>query len=289
MSETVARRRRAPHHLGDSLTTYLEEISAYPLLTRAEEADLSQRIRVGDAAALEKLVCSNLRFVVAVAKKYQNQGVALSDLINEGNLGLIRAAEKFDDAKGVKFISYAVWWIRQAVVQALAEHAHTVRVPVGRAGVLYRIGRHANALRHELGREPTQTEIAEGIDVSEKDLELSLPITRAYLSLDAPMGESEGAKLLDVLPDARTAAPDEDAMDEGLEGTVEEAMKALRPREEMVIKMYFGFDGNEPMTLENIGARLGVTRERVRQIKEKALARLRKADRAHVLASFAGY
>jgi RNA polymerase primary sigma factor len=285
MSGIAARRRRGANH-DDSLTTYLDEISAYPLLSREDEIALARRIRAGDSAAVGQLVCSNLRFVVAVAKKYQNQGVALSDLINEGNLGLIRAAEKFDETKGVKFISYAVWWIRQAVVQAVAEFGHTVRVPVGRAGVLYRIGRRTNALRHELGREPTQAEIAEGVDASAKDLALAMPIARGCLSLDAPIGD--GARLLDVLADSRAAAPDEEVLDDGLEGLVQAALELLRPREALVLKMYFGFGGTEAMTLEHIGEILGVTRERVRQIREKGLARIRKSDRSQTLAAFAG-
>jgi RNA polymerase primary sigma factor len=285
------RQSRAGHHRhnpGDSLSSYLEEIAAYPLLSREDESILGQRARAGDASALDALVCANLRFVVAVAKKYQHQGVALADLINEGNLGLLRAAQKFDDTKGVKFISYAVWWIRQAIVQALAEHSHVVRVPVGRAGALYRINRRANALRHELGREPTQEELARDLDVSPEDLAVAAPVSRPSLSFDAPMGEDGGANLLDVVTTEDGAATDDDIVEEGTTEHVAKAMSNLPPREALILRLYFGFDGSEGMTLDAIGEQLGITRERVRQIKERALSRLRKGERGHVLASLAG-
>jgi len=277
--------RAGPLSAGNSLATYLQEIRAFPLLTRADEEALARRIRNGDGEALNTLVCANLRFVVSVAKKYQKLGVSLGDLIDEGNLGLIRAAERFDETKGAKFISYAVWWIRQALLQALAEQAHTVRVPLSRASMLHTIGRRANVLRHELGREPTQQEVAAGLDIADEELASTMPIARSYVSLDAPIPGKEDAKLLDFLTDDVTPAPDESVVGDGLSDVVETALGRLRGREAKVLRLYFGFDGNEPMTLESIGASMGVTRERVRQIKERGLARLRSVGRVSVLTS----
>lgn len=270
----------------DSLTTYLRDIRGYALLSRDEEIALAEHIRGGDTDALDRLVCANLRFVVSIAKKYQHQGVSLPDLIDEGNLGLIRAAEKFDGTKGVKFISYAVWWIRQAIFQALAEQAHTVRVPLNRALTVFRIGRHANALRQEFGREPTQRELAEELQLSEEELERSMPVVQSYLSLDAPLTTTDDAKLMDYLSDDSTRAPDDDVVDGGLADSIEDALDHLRPREAKVLRLHFGFDGNEPMTLDSIAGLFGVTRERVRQIKDKALSRIRKSNQAVALGSF---
>ncbi|HSJ24980.1 MAG TPA: sigma-70 family RNA polymerase sigma factor [Longimicrobiales bacterium] len=270
-----------------SLDQYLKEISAYPLLTREDEVDLARRIRAGDEEGLDKLVRSNLRFVVSVAKKYQNQGVALGDLINEGNLGLIRAAHKFDETKGIKFISYAVWWIRQAILQALAEQSRIVRVPLNRAGALHRIGRRSSTLLQELGREPTVEELADELDLSEEEIERTLAISQTHLSLDAPLTPGEDNRLLDYLPDQFSAGPDDETYERALASTVEEALGSLKEREARVLRLYFGLeDGRDPMTLEEIGALLGITRERVRQIKEKALVRLRHASRARYLETF---
>jgi RNA polymerase primary sigma factor len=271
-----------------SLDQYLKDISRYPLISRDEEAALARRIRVDDQEALEKLVRSNLRFVVSVAKKYQNQGVSLSDLINEGNLGLIRAAHKFDETKGIKFISYAVWWIRQAILQALAEQSRIVRVPLNRAGTLHRIGKRAAALLQELGREATHAEIAHGMDISEEEVAKTMSISQATLSLDAPMAPGEDNKLLDYLPDTINPTPDEQIFVKALTESIEEALSHLKERESKILRLYFGLDGNEPMTLEEIGALLGITRERVRQIKEKALSRLRHVSRARALESYLG-
>jgi RNA polymerase primary sigma factor len=253
--------------LGDgSLDQYLKEISAYPLLTREDEVELARRIREGDEEALDKLVRSNLRFVVSVAKKYQNQGVALGDLINEGNLGLMRAARKFDETKGIKFISYAVWWIRQAILQALAEQSRIVRVPLNRAGALHRIGRRSSLLLQELGREPTLGEIADERDLSHDEVQRTLAISQSHLSLDAPMTPGEDNRLLDYLPDQLSPGPDDETYDRALSSTIEEALGTLKEREAKVLRLYFGLDGTEPMTLEEIGTLLGITRERVRQI-----------------------
>jgi RNA polymerase primary sigma factor len=271
-----------------SLDQYLKEISAYALLTREEEVDLAQRIRKGEQEALDKLVRSNLRFVVSVAKKYQNQGVALSDLINEGNLGLIRAAHKFDETKGIKFISYAVWWIRQAILQALAEQSRIVRVPLNRAGALHRIGKRSSMLLQELGREPTVEELADELDLSEDEVRRTLSLSQTHLSLDAPLTPGEDNRLLDYLPDQFSPGPDDETYDRALLDTVEEALGTLKEREAKILRLYFGLDGQEPMTLEEIGSLLGITRERVRQIKEKALLRLRHASRARFLETFMG-
>jgi RNA polymerase primary sigma factor len=271
-----------------SLDQYLKDISAYPLISRDEEAELARRIRKDDQEALDKLVRSNLRFVVSVAKKYQNQGVSLSDLINEGNLGLIRAAHKFDETKGIKFISYAVWWIRQAILQALAEQSRIVRVPLNRAGTLHRIGKRAAALLQELGREATHAEIAHGMDITEEEVAKTMSISQATLSLDAPMAPGEDNKLLDYLPDTVNPTPDEQIFVKALTESIEEALSHLKERESKILRLYFGLDGNEPMTLEEIGALLGITRERVRQIKEKALSRLRHVSRARALESYLG-
>ncbi len=284
--------RRSSHDEG-SLDLYLKDISAYPLISREEEVALAQRIHLSDQEALDKLVRSNLRFVVSVAKKYQNQGVSLSDLINEGNLGLIRAAHKFDETKGIKFISYAVWWIRQAILQALAEQSRIVRVPLNRAGTLHRIGKRANALLQELGRDPTHEEIAagmvaQGMDITEEEVAKTMSISQTHLSLDAPMTPGEDSRLLDFLPDTLNPTPDELMFEKALVESIEEALSHLQERESKILRLYFGLDGSEPMTLEEIGSLLGITRERVRQIKEKALSRLRHVSRARALESYLG-
>jgi len=274
----------ATHEKG--LEVYFRDINRYPLLTREDEGDLAVRIRGGDDEALSHLVRANLRFVVSVAKKYQNQGVGLGDLINEGNLGLIRAAHKFDESKGIKFISYAVWWIRQAILQALAEQSRIVRVPLNRAGALHRIGRRSSSLLQELGREPTVDEIAEGMDISKEEVEKTLAISRSHLSLDAPMTPGEDNRLLDYLPDQLSPGPEDEAYEHAMRSRIDEALESLKNREAKILRLYFGLDDQEPMTLEEIGSIMGVTRERVRQIKEKALVRLRHASRARFLETF---
>lgn len=269
-----------------SLDQYLREISKYPLIGQEEETELARRTRAGDEAALDKLVRSNLRFVVSVAKKYQNQGVSLADLINEGNLGLIRAAHKFDETKGIKFISYAVWWIRQAILQALAEQSRIVRVPLNRAGALHRISRRSSALLQELGREPTAAEIAEGMDLEMEEVQKTLSISQTHLSLDAPMTPGEDNRLLDYLADTQNATPDQETFEHALSHSIEEVLDTLKERESRILRLYFGLDEPEALTLEEIGVRLGITRERVRQIKDKALNRLRHVSRAKALESF---
>jgi RNA polymerase primary sigma factor len=270
------------------LDQYLRDISAYPLISREDEARLAVEIRAGDEEATNKLVRANLRFVVSVAKKYQNQGVSLSDLINEGNLGLMRAAKRFDETKGIKFISYAVWWIRQAILQALAEQSRIVRVPLNRAGDLHRIGKRAATLLQDLGREPTYLEIADGLGISEEEVSRTMAISHISLSLDAPMTPGEDNSLIDHLADTNRLLPDEEAFEKALIECVQQSLLILKPREGRVLRMYFGLDGDEPMTLEVIGEVLGVTRERVRQIKDRALLKLRHHSRKRALESFLG-
>jgi RNA polymerase primary sigma factor len=270
----------------ESLDQYLREISAYALIDREREAELARLIRSGDDAALELLVRSNLRFVVSVAKRYQNQGVSLADLINEGNIGLMRAAQKFDETKGIKFISYAVWWIRQAILQALAEQSRIVRVPLSRAGTLHRIGKRSSTLTQELGREPTVEEIAEELELSQEEIKHTLAMAQAHLSLDAPLVPGEDGQLLDYVSDQYAPGPDEELYAQALSRSIEDALDTLSEREAKVLRLYFGLGDTEPLTLEQIGERFGITRERVRQIKERALARLRHQSRARFLETF---
>jgi RNA polymerase primary sigma factor len=272
----------------ESLDFYLKEISRIPLLTVEEETALARRAFRGDLEAQERLARHNVRFVVSVAKKFQNRGVPLMDLIGEGNVGLMTAARKFDPDRGVKFISYAVWWIRQAILQALAEQSRIVRVPLNRAGTLHRIGKRASFLLQELGREATHAEIAEGMDITEEEVAKTMSISQTHLSLDAPMTPGEDNKLLDYLPDNLNPTPDELTFEKALTESIEEALAHLKERESKILRLYFGLDGEEPMTLEQIGSLLGITRERVRQIKEKALSRLRHVSRARALESYLG-
>jgi RNA polymerase primary sigma factor len=237
-------RNRAPSDEG-SLDQYLRDISIYPLISRDEEIALAKRIRTSDQEALDTLVRSNLRFVVSVAKKYQNQGVSLSDLINEGNLGLIRAAHKFDETKGIKFISYAVWWIRQAILQALAEQSRIVRVPLNRAGTLHRIGKRASTLLQELGREPTHSEIAEGMDISEEEVAKTMSISQAHLSLDAPIAPGEDSSLLERIADVDSLTPDEQTFEKALTEAISESLASLKERESKILRLYFGLDNQE--------------------------------------------
>lgn len=269
-----------------SFGRYLEEISRYPLIDRAEEVRLASQVRGGCEAALDKLVRSNLRFVVTVAKKYRHQGVPLPDLVNEGNLGLLRAARKFDERKGIKFITYAVWWIRQAILQAIAEQSRIVRVPLNRAVALHRIGRRKSSLRQDLGREPTLDELADGMDLSQEVLDATLALSQSHLSLDAPAGPGDENSLLDYLPDQLSPRPDEHVFESALMEMLNTALATIEDREARVLRLYYGLDGEEPKTLEEIGKVLNVTRERVRQIKEKALARLRHPTRARFLESY---
>jgi len=272
-----------------SLDIYFREINRAPLLTREEEQDLARRIRAGDKNALDRMVQANLRFVVSVAKQYANQGLPLEDLINEGNIGLIKAAHRFDEERGFKFISYAVWWIRQAMLQSLAEHSRIVRLPLNRAGTLYRIGRAARQLDQELGRAPTPDEIAARLNISVHEVTETMSIANSHVSLDEPYaGGSDDTTLVDNLPAENTAAPDEQADHSALSNDLARAIGTLPERERIVLSMYFGLDGNEPRTLDAIGEELHLTRERIRQIKEKAIDRLRHSPRAQFLQAHNG-
>ena len=266
-----------------SLDLYLKEIGTENLLTPEEEVDLAMRIRKGDQEALEKLTKANLRFVVAVAKQYQNQGLSLADLINEGNLGLIKAAKRFDETRGYKFISYAVWWIRQAILQALAEQSRIVRLPLNKVGVLHKIGKTTSNLQQEFGREPDAKEIAEHLSINTGEVNDALRFGGKHLSLEAPFSPGEENRLLDVIQDGKQAMPDEDLMDDSLREEIEKVLQELDERERDVISLYYGINRERSYTLEEIGENYGLTRERVRQIKEKAIKRLRHARRSKKL------
>lgn len=269
-----------------SLDLYLREIGETPLITANEEVELAKRIKNGDQSALEKLTKANLRFVVSVAKQYQNQGLSLADLINEGNIGLIKAAKRFDETRGFKFISYAVWWIRQAILQALAEQSRIVRLPLNRVGTLHKIGKISSSLEQEFGREPSPDEIAKELALSTLEVSDTLKISNTHLSLDAPFSSSEDNCLMDVLEDELQPAPDEALLDESLRVEIERALRTLSGREAQVISLYFGLTQEKPLTLEEIGVRFNLTRERVRQIKEKAIRRLRHASRSRTLRAY---
>jgi RNA polymerase primary sigma factor len=277
-------KQQAPDVHGRSLDIYFREINRAQLLTRAEEQDLARRIRAGEKSALDRMVQANLRFVVSIAKQYANQGLPLEDLINEGNLGLIKAAHRFDEERGFKFISYAVWWIRQAMLQSLAEHSRIVRLPLNRAGTLYLIGRAARQLDQELGRAPSPEEIAARLNLPVQEVTETMAIANTHVSLDEPYaGSNDDTSLLDHLPAESTASPDEQAYHSALSDDLARAIRTLSERERVVLSMYFGLDGNEPMTLDAIGDKLRLTRERIRQIKEKAIDRLRHSPRAQFL------
>ncbi len=269
-----------------SLDLYLREIGETPLINAEQEVELAKKIKLGDQSALEKLTKANLRFVVSVAKQYQNQGLSLADLINEGNIGLIKAAKRFDETRGFKFISYAVWWIRQAILQALAEQSRIVRLPLNRVGTLHKIGKISSSLEQEYGREPSPDEIAKELSLSAVEVTDTLKISNSHLSLDAPFSVSEDNSLMDVLEDEFQPAPDEALLDESLRLEIERALDTLSPREAEVINLYFGLSQEKALTLEEIGARFSLTRERVRQIKEKAIRRLRHASRSKSLRAY---
>ena len=263
-----------------ALALYLEDIKNHPLLSRAEEAELARRIRAGDQLALEKLVRSNLRFVVSVAKKYQNLGMSLPDLIAEGNVGLVRAAQKFDETKGVKFISYAVWWIRQAILKALAENSKTFRLPINRATTLNKISKKEAELTQKLGREPKPEEVAEAMDMDVDEVRKLMNVSRKSLSLDAPLFEGEEKTLFSYLSDDEGPDPEEMTFESARAKEIRETLDSLNAREAKIVKLYYGLDGNEPLTLREIGSIFNLSRERIRQIKERAIERLRHVTRA---------
>jgi RNA polymerase primary sigma factor len=271
-----------------SLDKYLNEIGKMTLITPEEEALLAKRIREGDQEALEKLTQANLRFVVSVAKQYQNQGLTLGDLINEGNLGLIKAAQRFDESRGFKFISYAVWWIRQSILQALAEQARIVRLPLNKIGFINKIQKTFNQLEQDFEREPTNEEIAQVLATSPAEIRDALNTSMRPVSVDAPMVSGEDTCLLDILPEEENS-PEKNIMSDSLRREIERALNSLTPREAEVIRLYYGLDPDHaPMTLEEIGHRLDLTRERVRQIKEKAIRRLKHNSRSKILRSYLG-
>jgi RNA polymerase primary sigma factor len=271
-----------------TLERYLQEISEVSLLSPSQEIELAKRIKRGDEDALERLTKANLRFVVSVAKQYQNQGLSLGDLINEGNLGLIKAASRFDETRGFKFISYAVWWIRQSILQALAEQSRVVRLPLNRVGALNKIGKALSTLEQEFEREPSAFEIADKVEMSAFEVTDTLKISGKHVSLDAPFNQDEESRLLDVLENEELPSPDNFLMSESLKIEVERALETLTEREAEVIKLYFGLGREHPLTLEEIGEMFKLTRERVRQIKEKAIKRLRHASRSRPLRSYLG-
>jgi RNA polymerase primary sigma factor len=265
----------------ESLDRYLQEIGKVDLLDPDEEVTLAQKIKEGDPLALEKLTKANLRFVVSVAKQYQNQGLTLGDLINEGNLGLIKAAQRFDETRGFKFISYAVWWIRQSILQALAEQSRIVRLPLNRVGSLNKISKTFTDLEQRFEREPSPDELAEVLNIDTSEVVDTLKNAGRHVSVDAPMAsEEEGSKLLDLLINKNEVTPDNQLIKDSLCKEVSRALSTLSPRECDVLKLYFGLNGSHPLTLEEIGERFELTRERVRQIKEKAIRRLRHTSRS---------
>jgi RNA polymerase primary sigma factor len=271
-----------------SLDKYLQEIGKVKLLTADDEIYLAKKIKEGDHDALEKLVKANLRFVVSVAKQYQNQGLSLGDLINEGNLGLIKAATKYDETRGFKFISYAVWWIRQSILQALAEQSRIVRLPLNRVGTLSKIGKAYSNLEQTFEREPNVNEIAEELDMDSSDISEALKVSSRSVSMDAPVKLGDENRLIDVLIDEHQSSPDEFLMSDSLKSEIARILSTLNEREAEVLKLYFGLYEDHSYTLEEIGEKFNLTRERVRQIKEKAIRRLRLASRSKHLRMYLG-
>lgn len=273
-----------------SLDKYLQEIGKYELLDPEEEVELARKIKKGGSEgqkALERLVKANLRFVVSVAKQYQNQGLTLGDLINEGNLGLIKAANRFDETKGFKFISYAVWWIRQSILQALAEQSRIVRLPLNRVGALNKIGKKFSELEQKFEREPTTSELAEQLEMSILEITETIKIAGRHLSVDAPFVQGEDNRLLDILPNEQQPSPDQHLIQESLKIEINNLLKTLPEREADVVRLFFGID-TSPLTLEEIGEKFNLTRERVRQIKEKAIRRLRHSSKCKALKAYLG-
>lgn len=271
-----------------SLDKYLQEIGREELITAEEEVVLAKKIKDGDQDALEKLTRANLRFVVSVAKQYQNQGLSLPDLINEGNLGLIKAAQRFDETRGFKFISYAVWWIRQSILQALAEQSRIVRLPLNKIGSINKINKMYALLEQSNERPPSAEEIAKELDMTVNDVKESMKNSGRHLSMDAPLVEGEDSNLYDVLRSGESPNPDRELIHESLRTEIERSLETLTPREADVVRLYFGLGDQHPMTLEEIGETFDLTRERVRQIKEKAIRRLKHTSRSKILKTYLG-
>ena len=273
-----------------SLDKYLQEIGRVELISAEEEVELAIKIKAGDRAALERLTKANLRFVVSVSKQYQNQGLSLPDLINEGNLGLIKAAERFDETRGFKFISYAVWWIRQSILQALAEQARIVRLPLNKIGTINKINRAFSELEQKYERPPSADELAEFLDCSTEEVKQSLANTGRHISMDAPLveGDESSSSMYDVLLNDSLPGPENELVVESLRKDIERSLSTLTQREGDVVRLYYGLNGKYPLTLEEIGERFDLTRERVRQIKEKAIRRLKHTSRSRMLKSYLG-
>lgn len=271
-----------------SLDKYLQEIGKVELITADEEVELAKRIKQGDKLALEKLTKANLRFVVSVSKQYQNQGLSLPDLINEGNMGLIKAAQRFDETRGFKFISYAVWWIRQSILQALAEQSRIVRLPLNKIGSINKINKAYAHLEQEFEREPKALEIAKYLEITIEEVKESLKNNGRHVSMDAPLLSDEETNMYDVLKNDEGVTPETELLYDSLRKEIDRAVSTLTPREADVIRLYFGLGGSHPMTLEEIGEKFDLTRERVRQIKEKAIRRLKHASRSKILKTYLG-
>ncbi len=271
-----------------SLDKYLQDISKIPLITADEEVELARRIKQGDQKALDKLTTANLRFVVSVSKQYQNQGLKLPDLINEGNAGLVKAAKRFDETRGFKFISYAVWWIRQAILQALAEQSRIVRLPLNKIGSINKINKAYSHLEQTHQRAPSTHEIAKTLDLSESNVKQSMKISGRHVSMDAPLKEGEDFSLYDVVKTDEMPSPDSDLIQDSLNTEVNRALNTLSDKEAQVIRHYYGISKKHPMTLQEIGDAFGLTRERVRQIKEKGIRRLRHTSKSKVLKTYLG-
>jgi len=271
-----------------SLDKYLQEIGKVILLTPEEEVDLARKIKQGDQKALEMLTKANLRFVVSVAKQYQNQGLTLGDLINEGNLGLIKAAQRFDETRGFKFISYAVWWIRQSILQALAEQSRIVRLPLNKIGFINKINKAFSQLEQDFEREPTNEELSTLLQISVDDVMDTVRSSGRHVSMDAPLSQNEDGTLMDLMPGEEGQTPETSLLTESLKREIERALSTLTPREADVVRLYFGLSTVPAMTLEEIGLRFDLTRERVRQIKEKAIRRLKHTSRSKILKTYLG-
>jgi RNA polymerase primary sigma factor len=273
-----------------SLDKYLQEIGRVDLINSEEEVELAKRIKQGDQAALEKLTKANLRFVVSVSKQYQNQGLSLPDLINEGNLGLIKAAQRFDETRGFKFISYAVWWIRQSILQALAEQSRIVRLPLNKIGAINKINRAFSKLEQEFEREPTADEISSILEITPQDVRDSMRTNSRHISMDAPLsaGEDNSSTMYDLIENDDAPSPETGLLNESLRREIERSLRTLTSREAEVVKYFFGLNGQHALTLEEIGERFDLTRERVRQIKEKAIRRLKHNSRSKILKTYLG-
>lgn len=272
----------------ESLDRYLQEIAKVDLISAEDEVELAIRIKQGDQVALEKLTKANLRFVVSVSKQYQNRGLNLCDLINEGNLGLIKAAKRFDETRGFKFISYAVWWIRQSIIQALAEQSRIIRLPLNRVGSIAKISRAFSELEQKFQREPSSEELSEILNMPAEEINSCLKMSGQHISIDAPFTQEENMSMIDILPDEKEDTPDSELLKDSLKREITRALATLTKRESDVIVFYFGLCGNSPMTLEEIGQVFHLTRERVRQIKERATRRLRYTTRSKILRSYLG-